>query len=93
MISKKELYYFYYLVLDLEKSISQYIPLDIQIEKLEKLRLCVNKRLPIIYANSLNRKFQLNNNMVDINQTGDGYFIIFENGKTYLDFLLKSIHI
>ena len=45
MASKKKLYYYYYLVIDLEGSSSQNIPLDIQIEKLEKLRLCVNKIL------------------------------------------------
>ena len=79
MISKKQLYYFYYLVLDLEKSSSQYIPLDIQIEKLEKLRLCVNK---ILHPNTdrLPRKIKY------INSTGDGYFIIFENGEYALKF-------
>ena len=64
MKSKKRILLFYYLVLDLEKSFSQYIQLDIQIDKLEKLILCVNKILSIMYANSFNRKFQLNNNMV-----------------------------
>jgi hypothetical protein len=89
MSSKKQLYYFYYLVLDLEKSSSQYIPLNIQIEKLEKLRLCVNKIISIRFADSLNRNFQLNNNIIYINQTGDGYFIIFENGEDALRFSIE----
>ncbi len=63
MVSKKQLYYFHYLVLDLEKSSSQYIPLDIQIEKLEKLRLCVNKIInSLTVADSLNTDVQINNN-------------------------------
>ena len=86
MISKKQLYYFYYLVLDLEKSSSQYIPLDIQIEKLEKLRLCVNKIINSLTADSLNTDVQINNIIIYINQTGDGYFIIFENGEDALKF-------
>jgi hypothetical protein len=63
MISKKQLYYFYYLVLDLEKSSSQYIPLDIQIEKLEKLRLCVNKVINSLTADSINTYVQIHNNI------------------------------
>lgn len=89
MISKKQLYYFYYLVLDLEKSSSQYIPLDIQIEKLEKLRLCVNKIINSLTADSLNTDVQINNNIRYINQTGDGYFIIFENGEDALKFSIE----
>ncbi len=89
MISKKQLYYFYYLVLDLEKSSSQYIPLDIQIEKLEKLRLCVNKIINSLTADSLNKDVQINNNIRYINQTGDGYFIIFENGEDALKFSIE----
>lgn len=89
MISKKQLYYFYYLVLDLEKSSSQYIPLDIQIEKLEKLRLCVNKIINSLTADSLNTDVQINNNIRYINQTGDGYFIIFENGDDALKFSIE----
>ena len=79
MDSKKKLYYYYYLVIDLECSSSQNIPLDIQIEKLEKLRLCVNK---ILHPNTdrLQRKIRY------INSTGDGYFIIFENGEDALKF-------
>ena len=89
MISKKQLYYYYYLVLDLEKSSSQYIPLDIQIEKLEKLRLCVNKIINSLTADSLNTDVQINNNIIYINQTGDGYFIIFENGEDALKFSIE----
>lgn len=89
MISKKQLYYFYYLVLDLEKSSSQYIPLDIQIEKLEKLRLCVNKIINSLTADSLNTDVQINNNIRYINQTGDGYFIIFEKGEDALKFSIE----
>ena len=89
MIPKKQLYYFYYLVLDLEKSSSQYIPLDIQIEKLEKLRLCVNKIINSLTADSLNTDVQINNNIRYINQTGDGYFIIFENGEDALKFSIE----
>jgi hypothetical protein len=79
MDSKKKLYYYYYLVIDLECSSSQNIPLNIQIEKLEKLRLCVNK---ILHPNTdrLQRKIKY------INSTGDGYFIIFENGEDALSF-------
>ena len=92
MISKKRLYYFYYLVLDLEKSSSQYIPLDIQLEKLEKLRLCVNKII-----NSLTNAVSLNsvddenlyNKIKYINQTGDGFFIIFVNGEDALKFSIE----
>ena len=73
----------------MEKSFSQYIQLDIQIDKLEKLRLCVNKILSIMYANSFNRKFQPNNNIVYINQTGDGYFIICESGEEALRFSIE----
>jgi len=89
MISKKQLYYFYYLFLDLEKSSSQYIPLDIQIEKLEKLRVCVNKIINSLTADSLNTNVQINNNIRYINQTGDGYFIIFENGEDALKFSIE----
>ena len=89
MISKKQLYYYYYLVLDLEKSSSQYIPLDIQIEKLEKLRLCVNKIINSLTADSLNTDVQIKNNIRYINQTGDGYFIIFENGEDALKFSIE----
>ncbi|HEX2408322.1 MAG TPA: hypothetical protein VHJ38_14045, partial [Nitrososphaeraceae archaeon] len=95
MISKKQFYYFYYLVLDLEKSSSQYIPLDIQIEKLEKLRLCVNKIInSLTVADSLNTDVQINNNNNNnniryINQTGDGYFIIFEKGEDALKFSIE----
>jgi len=80
MISKKKLYYYYYLVIDLESSSSQNIPLDIQIEKLEKLRLCVNK---ILNSN----KERLHQKKVRyINSTGDGYFIIFDMGEDALKF-------
>jgi hypothetical protein len=92
MVSKKQLYYFYYLVLDLEKPSSQYIPLDIQIEKLEKLRLCVNKIInSLTVADSLNIGVQINNNnnIRYINQTGDGYFIILEKGEDALKFSIK----
>src|SRR5829696_1137405 len=89
MISKKQLYYFYYLFLDLEKSSSQYIPLNIQIEKLEKLRVCVNKIINSLTADSLNTNVQINNNIRYINQTGDGYFIIFENGEDALKFSIE----
>jgi len=79
MNSKKKLYYYYYLVIDLESSSSQNIPLDIQIEKLEKLRLCVNKIL-----NSTDRLHQ--KKVRYINSTGDGYFIIFDIGEDALKF-------
>jgi len=79
MNSKKELYYYYYLVIDLESSSSQNIPLDIQIEKLEKLRVCVNKIL-----NSTDRLHQ--KKVRYINSTGDGYFIIFDIGEDALKF-------
>jgi hypothetical protein len=79
MNSKKKLYYYYYLVIDLESSSSQNIPLDIQIEKLEKLRLCVNKIL-----NSTDRLHQ--KKVRYINSTGDGYFIIFDIGEVALKF-------
>jgi class 3 adenylate cyclase len=80
MVSKKKLYYYYYLVIDLESSSSQNIPLDIQIEKLEKLRLCVNK---ILNSN----KDRLHQKKVRyINSTGDGYFIIFDMGEDALKF-------
>lgn len=59
MISKKQLYYFYYLVLDLEKSSSRYIPLDIQIEKIEKLGFCVDKIINSLTADSLNTDVQI----------------------------------
>src|SRR5688500_3072039 len=79
MYIKKKLYYYYYLIIDLECSSSQYIPVNIQIEKLEKLRLCVNK---ILHPNTdrLPRKIKY------INSTGDGYFIIFESGEDALKF-------
>jgi len=89
MISKKQLYYYYYLVLDLEKSSSQYIQLNIQIEKLEKLRLCVNKIINSLTADSLNTDVQIKNNIRYINQTGDGYFIIFESGEDALKFSIE----
>ena len=81
MDSKKKLYYYYYyLVIDLECSSSQNIPLNIQIEKLEKLRLCVNK---ILHPNTdrLHQK-----KVRYINSTGDGYFIIFDIGEDALKF-------
>jgi hypothetical protein len=80
MISKKKLYYYYYLVIDLEGSSSQYIPLDIQIEKLEKLRLCVNKILNSNPERSHQKKVRY------INSLGDGYFIIFDRGEDALKF-------
>jgi hypothetical protein len=90
MISKKQFYYFYYLVLDLEKSSSQYIPLDIQIEKLEKLRLCVNKIInSLTVVDSLNTDVQINKHIRYINQTGDGFFIIFEKGEDALKFSIE----
>lgn len=90
MVSKKELYYFYYLVIDLEDSSSQNIPLDIQIEKLEKLRLCVNKIInSLTVTDFLNTNEHLNNNIIYINQTGDGYFIIFEKGEDALKFSIE----
>jgi hypothetical protein len=80
MVSKNKSYYYYYLVIDLESSSSQNIPLDIQIEKLEKLRLCVNK---ILNSN----KDRLHQTKVRyINSTGDGYFIIFDMGEDALKF-------
>ena len=60
MNSKKKLFYYYYLVIDLECSSSQDIPLDIQLEKLEKLRLCVNKII-----NSSTNADSLNNDHYD----------------------------
>jgi class 3 adenylate cyclase len=90
MVSKKELYYFYYLVIDLEDSSSQNIPLDIQIEKLEKLRLCVNKIInSLTVTNSFDTNEHVNNNIIYINQTGDGYFIIFEKGEDALKFSIE----
>ena len=92
MVSKKQLYYFYYLAIDLESSSSQNIPLDIQIEKLEKLRLCVNKiinSLTVPAADSLNIDEKINDNIIYINQTGDGYFIIFEKGEDALKFSIE----
>ncbi len=83
MASKKKLYYFYYLVIDLECSSSQNIPLDIQIEKLEKLRLCVNKIL-----NSETEKLH-QKKVRYINSTGDGYFIIFDMGEDALKFSIE----
>jgi len=80
MVSKKKLYYHYYLVIDLEGSTSQHIPLDIQIEKLEKLRLCVNKILKSIIERLQQKKIRY------INSTGDGYFIIFDKGEDALKF-------
>ena len=77
---KKKLYYYYYLVIDLECSSSQNIPLNIQIEKLEKLRLCVNKIL-----NSKNDRLH-QKKVRYINSTGDGYFIIFDIGEDALKF-------
>ena len=83
MASKKKLYYYYYLVIDLEGSSSQNIPLDIQIEKLEKLRLCVNK----ILNPKSERLLQHHQKKVRyINSTGDGYFIIFDIGEDALKF-------
>ena len=87
MVSKKKLYYYYYLVIDLEGSSSQHIPLDIQIEKLEKLRLCVNK---IINSNS--ERFQ-QKKVRYINSTGDGYFIIFDIGEDALKFSIDTSQI
>jgi hypothetical protein len=93
MVSKKQLYYFYYLAIDLESSSSQNIPLDIQIEKLEKLRFCVNKiinsLLTVPAADSLNTDEKINDNILYINQTGDGYFIIFEKGEDALKFSIE----
>ena len=92
MVSKKQLYYFYYLAIDLESSSSQNIPLDIQIEKLEKLRLCVNKiinSLTVPAADSLNIDEKINDNIIYINQTGDGYFIICEKGEDALKFSIE----
>ena len=83
MASKKKLYYFYYLVIDLECSSSQNIPLDIQIEKLEKLRLCVNKII-----NSETERFH-QKKVRYINSTGDGYFIIFDMGEDALKFSIE----
>jgi class 3 adenylate cyclase len=83
MASKKKLYYFYYLVIDLECSSSQNSPLDIQIEKLEKLRLCVNKIL-----NSETEKLH-QKKVRYINSTGDGYFIIFDMGEDALKFSIE----
>jgi hypothetical protein len=80
MVSKNKLYYYYYLVIDLESSSSQNIPLDIQIEKLEKLRLCVNKIL------NSNKDRQHQKKVRYINSTGDGYFIIFDMGEDALKF-------
>jgi Adenylate and Guanylate cyclase catalytic domain len=80
MDSKKKLYYYYYLVIDLEGSSSQYIPLDIQIEKLEKLRLCVNKILNSNPERSHQKKVRY------LNSLGDGYFIIFDKGEDALKF-------
>ena len=80
MVSKKKLYYYYYLVIDLEGSTSQHIPLDIQIEKLEKLRLCVNKILKSNMERLQQKKIRY------INSTGDGYFIIFDKGEDALKF-------
>ena len=80
MYSKKKLYYYYYLVIDLECSSSQNIPLDIQIEKLEKLRLCVNKILNSNTDRLYRKKVKY------INSTGDGYFIIFDVGEDALKF-------
>ena len=79
MVSKNKLYYYYYLVIDLESS-SQNIPLDIQIEKLEKLRLCVNKILNFNTERLHQKKVRY------INSTGDGYFIIFDMGEDALKF-------
>ena len=80
---KNKLYYYYYLVIDLEGSSSLDIPLDIQIEKLEKLRLCVNK----ILNSKVNRQHQ--KRVKYINSTGDGYFIIFDNGDDALKFSIE----
>ncbi len=63
MVSKKKLYYYYYLVIDLESSSSQNVPLDIQIEKLEKLTLCVNKVINSLTADSINTFVQIHNNI------------------------------
>jgi class 3 adenylate cyclase len=83
MVSKNKLYYFYYLVIDLECSSSQNIPLDIQIEKLEKLRLCVNKILNSNTERLHQKKVRY------INSTGDGYFIIFDIGEDALKFSIE----
>jgi Adenylate and Guanylate cyclase catalytic domain len=81
MDSKKKLYYYYYyLVIDLEDSSSHNIPLNIQIEKLEKLRLCVNKILNPNPDRLHQKKVRY------INSTGDGYFIIFDIGEDALKF-------
>ncbi|HJU60021.1 MAG TPA: adenylate/guanylate cyclase domain-containing protein, partial [Nitrososphaeraceae archaeon] len=77
---KNKLYYYYYLVIDLECSSSQNIPLNIQIEKLEKLRLCVNKILNSKTDRLHQKKVRY------INSTGDGYFIIFDIGEDALKF-------
>jgi class 3 adenylate cyclase len=77
---KKKLYYYYYLVIDLECSSSRDVPLDIQIEKLEKLRLCVNKILNSKTERLHQKKVRY------INSTGDGYFIIFDIGEDALKF-------
>ena len=77
---KKKLYYYYYLVIDLECSSSQNIHLNIQIEKLEKLRLCVNKILNSKTDRLHQKKVRY------INSTGDGYFIIFDIGEDALKF-------
>ena len=77
---KKKLYYYYYLVIDLECSSSRNVPLDIQIEKLEKLRLCVNKILNSKTERLHQKKVRY------INSTGDGYFIIFDIGEDALKF-------
>ena len=90
MVSKNKLYYFYYLVIDLECSSSQNIPLNIQIEKLEKLRLCVNKIInSLTVVDSLNTDVQINKHIRYINQTGDGFFIIFEKGEDALKFSIE----
>ena len=83
MVSKKKLYYYYYLVIDLESSSAQNIPLDIQLEKLEKLRLCVNK----VLNSNLERLHQ--KKVRYINSTGDGYFIIFDIGEDALKFSIE----
>jgi class 3 adenylate cyclase len=80
MVSKNKLYYYYYLVVDLEGSSSQNIPLDIQIEKLEKLRLCVSRILNSNTTRLRQKKVRY------INSTGDGYFIIFDKGEDALKF-------
>ena len=53
------------------------------------MRLCVNKIINSLTADSLNTDVQINNNIRYINQTGDGYFIIFENEEDALKFSIE----